>query len=89
MPQKIQSEVQKIIAEFIWERFIVIVAMNNLSKDIADGGRKVIDIEPRNVSIDPNVDKRLPEDGTRTTGMSSVDGQDFQNGKSQKCERNP
>ena len=83
-------EIRKMITEFIWEKPIATMAINDFLKDIfTDAGRKVIDIESRNVSIDPNVDKRLPEDGTRTTGMGSVDGQDFQNGKFQKCERNP
>jgi len=53
MPDKIQEEIQKMIKEFIWGRAIAAMKTEDLSKEINQGGRKVMNIKIRNEAISP------------------------------------
>jgi len=51
MPNKIQEEIQRMITEFVWGRTISAMKIDDLSKEIDKGGRKVLNIEKRNEAI--------------------------------------
>ena len=52
MPDKIRDEIQKLINEFVWEKTVSSMKIEDLSLEFGGGGRKVMDIKTRNEAID-------------------------------------
>ena len=52
MPESVQKEIQKAVTEFIWGKERAVICIENMARDVAQGGRKMVDIAKRNMSID-------------------------------------
>ena len=52
MPESVQKEIQNAVTRFIWGIERAVICIENMARDVDQGGKKMVDIAKQNMSID-------------------------------------